>query len=105
MPEWGVGGRERKKAQCLLEKLRNKNRHPFHAKAPSADSEPGTTFSYIPVTVIKPHDQGNSWKKKFSLAYCSRGLESMMVKRAQQQVPGIRYGHWSRKLRTHILNY
>lgn len=95
---------ERKKALCLLEKLRNKSEYPFHAKATSLDSELGVTFSYILDVVIQPHDRGNLQKESI-WAYCSRGLEFMMVERAWQRLPGDRYGHWSRKLRIHVLNY
>lgn len=74
-------------------------------QATNADSELGNPFSYVPVIVIKPHGQGNLRKNEFILTYNSRELESMMVKRALQQVPGGRDGHWNRKPRTHILSY
>lgn len=67
---------ERKKAQCLLAKWRNKNGCPFHAKSTGADGELGNAFSYVPV-VIKAHDRGSSWKKQFIWVYnCCTGISA-----------------------------
>lgn len=60
---------KKKKAQCLLAKLREKNGCPFHAKSTGAVREPGNALNYIPVAVRKAHGQGNLGKKEFIWVY------------------------------------
>lgn len=65
---------EKKKAQCFLAKLREKNGCPSHAKSTGAVRERGRTANYVPVAVKKAHNQGNSGKKEFIWAYnCHTG--------------------------------
>lgn len=69
-----VKKKERKKAQCLLAKLKEKNGCPFHAKPTGVVRERGSTANYVPVAVKKAHDQGNSGKKEFIWVYnCHTG--------------------------------